>query len=731
MINKMAQPSGTEHGNTHINVEMIVPTNAVHHSFSQTLDEKQARKNQLHKQSMIRGNSRKAASKIRFNFVTFFKQLMYHLLPPIFSHTSIRLIEGYQAATNQMMWDPINGPGGLRTIVIVNLLSTMVWIAIILHYYGMMLSELECSLLVTCYFSRAFFIALKYAFRSTANMERFHKETDPKKVNEILGENLLSSWMNPSYIQVVNLLQLASEHASFKTNVDWYTSQKNLKLTATFVGNERCKTVVEELLTIQEGSSTKGGCFGCGKNKQTVDRTLYTCKLQKQLFGETVYSAQKSGENCQSKLDKNDMKYLQVPVGTLLSGVFLNASKGSSKVSLLVIILAFILQLVFALCPIILRSITIQYYPEVAMHHNITVISKSNENEIVAGTGVALYMFGCLSNGAAIFIFVSCSVIDYRRRAVTLEKCRSLLRPSHTHNRSERTFQVSPPLIDLRINSNIFVTSLMQQTMLFFGKEYLLRLQFVISYALIGISILIIRTLIIIFGGSGSLVSSNIPSLPIYLDEGVVFALGCTLLISGIIMASVTFANFANLEPEYFAHAMYSQALGIHSDILTLYNDELNARSTLESIEFGENVFDEVDRQTGLLRRRSTISAENINWKNRAVEEEKLVKKEEKMEAVDETVHEVQQQQYKQLPMTAEENEKYITHLKRAVLRNERNRIKLQALSCAINDACELVRSTDTLYPIELLMMRADWKQMSAVVALLASAVAAIARAAG
>ena len=46
-----------------------------------------------------------------------------------------------------------------------------------------------------------------------------------------------------------------------------------------------------------------------------------------------------------------------------------------------------------------------------------------------------------------------------------------------------------------------------------------------------------------------------------------------------------------------------------------------------------------------------------------------------------------------------------------------------------IDHAAQLIKTTDMLYPIKLFGMRADWKQISAVLALLASTVAAIWRA--
>jgi hypothetical protein len=152
---------------------------------------------------------------------------------------------------------------------------------------------------------------------------------------------------------------------------------------------------------------------------------------------------------------------------------------------------------------------------------------------------------------------------------------------------------------------------------------------------------------------------------------------------------------------------MYSQTLGIHSDMLSLYNDEIEARSKVEAIESGDES-GAMDFRTGLIRRRSVLGV----YPEAATEGKG--KEEPTVSPVD---------------LPGETKEHNVAHLKRVIKRTERNRLKLQAMTETIDHSCELVRLTDTLYPIELLGMRADWKQLSAVGALLASVTAAIWRA--
>ena len=52
-----------------------------------------------------------------------------------------------------------------------------------------------------------------------------------------------------------------------------------------------------------------------------------------------------------------------------------------------------------------------------------------------------------------------------------------------------------------------------------------------------------------------------------------------------------------------------------------------------------------------------------------------------------------------------ESKETKVARLKRIIRRTERNRLKLKAVTEAIDHSCQLVRGTDTLYPIELFGM--------------------------
>ena len=501
-----------------------------------------------HKDSMVKGSARTTVSKIRFQPFVALKQFLYHISPPILNNIAITLVEGHQAAKNQQMG---------RVLSFDNIIRSFVYISLGLFLSEFALTPLEIIMLFGFFVARSATIAVKYGYRSQCEMSKFHSETDPEKAAKHLTQNLLSAWINPAYNTVVKLIQLASEHASFKTNVDWFTQQENLKMKITFLGKERCNEVFKIL-------EVETGAFGDGTLCPSLDNIghkLDECGLQQELFGSIKGATRASGEGqCNlgsMKCTRQDVQYLQVPAGTLVSGLFLQASRGSRLRAIILFWVSIVVILLVILLPMFVRTSTIHWFPDIARNNSITPIHNPKNNDGVAGLAYAFFVIGGVINGLSLFMFVLCSVVDYSRRAKTLEIIRSLLRPTYCQDKKTKGFVVAPPLIDLRINQNIFGMNLMNQTMLFFGKEYLLRLQFVLSYVLLFLLLIVLDTLSRVFlSTEQQIVGRYRAEVPLYLQESVVFGLVVALIFCGIVLASVIFANFANLEPEYFQHAV-------------------------------------------------------------------------------------------------------------------------------------------------------------------------------
>jgi hypothetical protein len=465
---------------------------------------------ELHHSTMTIGSIRNTRSKIRFNTFTAVKQFFYHMLPPVLNNIAITIVEGQQAAKNQQMASPVS---------LDNLIKFFSWVAVVFYFTRFALTPLEMIMLLSLYTSRSATISVKYAFRSQVEMTKFHSETDPTKAAAMLSKNLLATWLNPEYKTIVHLIQLASEHAAFKTNIDWFTQQQNLKMKLTFIGKNRCNKVFE-ILKVKPGAA------------------LEDCPLQKELFGSIHGATRPSGKNlctlANLKCPHKDVHFLQVPAGTLVSGLYLQATKGSKALATTIIGASMLLTLLLILLPMCVRASTIRWFPAIAQNNSITLIHNPRHNDALAGVGFTCYVISALLNGGAFLVYLLCSVVDYRRRAKTLEITRALLRPTYCYDK-ELGFVTAPPLLDLRINQNIFGINLMNQTMLFFGKEHLLRLQFVLSYVLLFLLALVADTLSRVFlSPDQQLVARHRAQVPLYLQETVVFGLVMADFLCGV-----------------------------------------------------------------------------------------------------------------------------------------------------------------------------------------------------
>ena len=100
--------------------------------------------------------------------------------------------------------------------------------------------------------------------------------------------------------------------------------------------------------------------------------------------------------------------------------------------------------------------------------------------------------------------------------------------------------------------------------------------------------------------------------------------------------------------------------LGIHSDMLSLYNNEMQARSTVDMIESGDGS-GAVDHRTGLIRRRS-------GWNSKTQTEG-----EEEVESASQTGEVVNPL------LRGKRGKAEVPRLKRVIKRAESNRLKLRA----------------------------------------------------
>jgi hypothetical protein len=238
-------------------------------------------------------------------------------------------------------------------------------------------------------------------------------------------------------------------------------------------------------------------------------------------------------------------------------------------------------------------------------------------------------------------------------------------------------YEKQPPLVDSRMFDNTYCVVMMKEAVLYFGKDYLMRTQFMLSYVIVNIVILLAIALISLFASSTMPAAAVLAAKKFFplayswrhFSEANCVAILMTVGVSVVIIVALTFADFANYEPLYFRQALASQALGIQSDLQSMVSQDMT------------NEKDIARRTSG--RDRKEDSAKEV-------EDDELVRK---------MVHR--------------------DHVRR----------KLMLRSKTIDHVQHLIAAMDLLYPIKILGMRADWGHMSGIVAILASAAAGIWRA--
>ena len=101
-----------------------------------------------------------------------------------------------------------------------------------------------------------------------------------------------------------------------------------------------------------------------------------------------------------------DVHYLQVPAGTLISGLILEATKGSSALARILVGSSTIITLLLLLLPMCVRASTIHWFPDIARNNSITLIHNPQNADGLAGLGYGLFVFSGLINGLSLFMFV-------------------------------------------------------------------------------------------------------------------------------------------------------------------------------------------------------------------------------------------------------------------------------------------------------------------------------------
>ncbi len=640
---------------------------------------------------------------MRFNTSTFFWQVLYHTLGWPFGGMLCSWVEGYQASVNQQISvvpGEFNATGVFQWILGV-LQNAVVFIPVGFYFAGKALDTAEVILLIFLWLSRVCLISIKYAVMDPRQLAAFHHETDARVASHQLARNLLGAWLSPSFDVTIQHVFHAGERASCKSALEWATRSQGLRMQVSFTGPQRVNSLQREHL-------------------KTVDNDYTTCTLTAHKFGKIIMSDDQP---------EGGRRPMQVPAGTLLSAIMDDiVHKGSESCPhtmsryfprVIVPLLMFLPLIVRCTVPVLPSAEVLERLASSAAV-NSTAARGQDPSQMMRSTlagdpddtasqiaGFVMYFCGGLLNGTAMFSWLFIAVVDYRRRADSLKVLRGMLRPTirkpettvprATGRQSHRRLSVTavtryyvqePPLLDLRMDDNVFALLLMKDTLLFFGRQYLFRLNFLLSYAYIVTVVQTVQGLYSVFAASSLSEAARAFAIEHHhkafalrhLTGTNVLAIVFVLLASIITLSALVFADFANDEPAYFRQALASQAIGMQSDLAALLKGEIEdsiaaEAEAAEAAAADDNDSAAGDEKAGLSRAGARSQRMDRNrWRR-----------------------------YKQ-------------H-------------RMEVISQTIMHACPYIEATDYLYPIKILGMRADWGQVSGLVAVLASVIAAVWRA--
>ena len=151
-----------------------------------------------------------------------------------------------------------------------------------------------------------------------------------------------------------------------------------------------------------------------------------------------------------------------------------------------------------------------------------------------------------------------------------LYRLRCALRPTHSVDTATGALVEKPPLIDLRHRQNIFCLHLTRTVLFYLGREFRLRLQAAVGYALAFALGLLVWLLLLAFGGGGSAggQGTDVGESMVVGAAATAGVLSATVLV--VLALAFKISDKANFEPTYLRHAVLSQSIVLQSEITAL-----------------------------------------------------------------------------------------------------------------------------------------------------------------
>ena len=369
----------------------------------------------------------------KMNWNVFWWAFLVHFLYP-FGTIYVYLMDGKQCFLNMRL-----GFKGFMQISFTHILFAFPVICLIWIFCDKSAMDLygtEILVLWFAHFSRLLGIAVKYSHVNADTLKEF-KTCEMAKAEKIQNNMMLPpGWFQPTLEQWFPIVRAAEKHGYEQIGLHSLTMGHGLSSHLTYIGHSAVKQIKELIEPYQDLDEIK-------KNEWTVLESV-----------------------------KGTMSDDKVPVLEVSAGIILMAFLGSEDMKKA--------HVTIGRC--LLNAVVLSILPStIGIWYRMGNGLPGGGNHYASGLFIFTIVYCTFWNMWSFFIFLETAVVDYQRRYLLQQKLCDQLKVSLTN---DGKFHIMPKLLDLRRGTNGSSYIAIRQVIKYLGKDFRLRLQWIISYSL-------------------------------------------------------------------------------------------------------------------------------------------------------------------------------------------------------------------------------------------------------
>jgi hypothetical protein len=386
---------------------------------------------------------------------------LVHFMYPI-GPLYVYLVNGKQAFINF-------GFGLTRSTILTShtmfLLPVVVLVWALVDSSVMRIYGIEILVLWFSHVSRLLTVAVKYAHCDEHFLHDYFHSTDQVRLKTI-GQNLMlpSGWFSPKFEQWMEVIDRAEHSANASMSLHGLSRGHGLMQHMRFLGEAHCQTIEALVAPYEIRKEMKDRHFTSDAGQEVVT----------------------DGLGNEKSIPTRD-----VSVGLILTALCnspdVQPSRG--KGFALMALQSTLLSIVFTCVGIFYRMLALK--------------QPGGGDHAASGFFTTTIVLVTWFNFWAFFNFTEVAVVDYKRRAALGNKLVEMIRP--VLKRVGEEFKVMPKLLDITQHRNAMSYLVLRQVMRSMGKQYRLRLQWVISYSLALFVIFFLSVFTLVFSSDKSL----------------------------------------------------------------------------------------------------------------------------------------------------------------------------------------------------------------------------------